>query len=325
MPARAWGFDSLRVHHSRTHDAARRGVPIPMIRRLAIPVVATAVSVFALRWPIRAPLRASHPELGEASAPHNVAPTPPAAPPQTDSEPASATASARTADTERWTAVAAENDALRAANEQMASENDRLRRQLNDLLRWILDNFQGRYPIPERMVARLDVPAVTDDFRVHDDLAELLRLTPQERERLDDAFRSARAMAEAAELSVMRPSMPSPGELVIEIPPHADQGAEIRSHLLAAIESALGSNRAPWAAAAAERDLDRRFHGFGADHRTIRMELVYRPDAPEPWIRITDERASVVGDGRVRRESLEVTTEALPAEYQPYVGRLPTD
>ncbi len=293
-----------------------------VIRRLAIPVFAAAVSVLAFRWPTRALHPFSIAEPHTAAAPFTAPPTPAAAVPPPAPAP---DAPPRPFEAERWSAIAAEHDALRAANQQMALDNDRLRRQLNDLLRWILDNFQGRYPIPERMVGRLDVPAVTDDFRVHDDLAELLRLSPQERERLDDAFRAARAMAEAAELSVMRPSMPSPGELVIEIPPHADQGREIRAHLLAAIESALGSNRAPWAAAAAERDLDRRFHGFGADHRTIRMELVYRPDTPEPWIRITDERAMVVGDGRVRRESFEVTTEALPAEYQPYVGRLPTD
>ncbi|MCX7818908.1 MAG: hypothetical protein N2652_06865 [Kiritimatiellae bacterium] len=276
--------------------------------------MAATVTVLALRQAATPPPRPASPSPPPAPAPVVSTPPAPAAAPR----PAAA-------DTERWNAIAAENDALRAANREMAADNERLRRQLDDLLRWILENFQGRYPVPERMVGRLDLPAVTDDFRVHDDLAELLRLTPQERARLDDAFRSARAMAEAAELAVMRPSMPSPRELVIEIPPHIEQGREIRERLIAAIEAALGPHRASWATAAADRDLDRRFHGFGADHRTIRLELVYRDDHDQPWIRITDERASVLGEGQVQRLSREITATTLPAEYTPYLERLPAD
>ena len=225
----------------------------------------------------------------------------------------------------RVEALAEENDALHAANDGLLQENESLRQQLTGVLNWILANFRGRYAIPERLVDRLDVAAVADDFTLHEDLAEMLQITPEERERINEAFQAARAMVETAENEVMMASAPSPDVGVIEIPPFETRGAEVRDHLLAALDSALGSNRAPWAASAAGRDLERRFGGFGRSSRTIRFELVYDSAGGAPVIRIRDQRETPDGEGRRRIEATEIETDGVPAEYMPYVSRLPAD
>ncbi len=293
------------------------------VSNLLYAAAAAAVSIGAIVWSGRgaapAPQAAATRDL-PAAVPAGASPTAfpdtsrPSAPPRVADHEA-----------ERRAALVAENEALHAAQKRLEMENEALRNQLQALLRWILDNFQGRYPIPEHLVGRLDMPAVTDEFRVHDDLAALLRLTPAERERLDDAFRVARAMADEAEARVLQATMPTASELVVEIPPHEAAGEEVRRHLMAALETALGTNRAPWAAAAAGRDLDRRFGGFGRDHRTVRFELVYREDAEAPWIRVRDERVRVDEEGRRRRESVEMEAARLPAEYESLVNRLPLE
>lgn len=290
---------------------------------------AAGLSAGALWWQSARQPSAAAPQMPPSQSPAQGALDPPPAMAEPSGGPAAGGASNGVAgaqagwESDRIAAIETENRVLHDANTGLARENEALRSQLSALLKWILDNFRGRYPVPEHLVQRLDVPALTEEFRVHDDLAALLRMTPEERARLDAAFQSARLMADAAEAAVTRAAVPSASELVIEIPPHEEQGDGIRRHLMAALDAALGTNRAPWAAAAAARDFDRRFGSFGREHRTVRFELAYPEGGGEPWIRIRDERMSTESDGRQRRESVEMTTERLPPEYEAMINRLP--
>ncbi len=223
----------------------------------------------------------------------------------------------------RAEALLGENEALREANDGLVLENGQLREHLSSVLNWILTNFRGRYAVPERLVGKLDVAAVADDFTLHEDLAEMLRITPAERERINAAFLSAREMVQAAEDEVLVALSPSPQVGLVEIPPFEARGEEVRKHLAAALESALGSNRAPWAASAAGRDLERRFGGFGRGTRTIRFELVYGEPGADPVVRIRDQREIPDGEGRRRIDATEMETDGIPPEYQPYASRLP--
>ncbi len=223
----------------------------------------------------------------------------------------------------RTEALLEEGEAMRAANEDLLRENDRLREHLSSVLNWILTNFRGRYAVPERLVGKLDVAAVADDFTLHEDLAEVLRITPEERERINAAFLSAREMVQAAEDEVLVALSPTPEVGLVEIPPYEARGEEVRQHLVAALDSALGSNRAPWAASVAGRDLERRFGGFGRGTRTIRFELVYGDAESDPVIRIRDQREMPDGEGRRRIDAVEMEAGEIPAEYQPYASRLP--
>lgn len=223
----------------------------------------------------------------------------------------------------RAEALLGENETLREANDGLVRENGQLRDHLSSVLNWILTNFRGRYAVPERLVGKLDVAAVADDFTLHEDLAEMLRITPAERERINAAFLSAREMVQAAEDEVLVALSPSPQVGLVEIPPYEARGEEVRKHLTAALESALGSNRAPWAASAAGRDLERRFGGFGRGTRTIRFELVYGEPGTDPVVRIRDQREMPDGEGRRRIEATEMEADGIPPEYQPYASRLP--
>lgn len=223
---------------------------------------------------------------------------------------------------ERQQAIAEENEALRAAigqletaNGRLDEENRSLRGHLSGVLNWVLDNFRGRYAVPEHLVGRMDVPSITDEFELHDDLADLLRMAPAERARINEAFLGARAMVEAAESEVMRASVLSSDSAMVEIPLYEERGEEVRRHLLAALDSALGTNRSPWAAAAARRDLERKFGDFGQSARTIYFEIVMAGDGKGPVARIHDRRERVLEDGRRQIESTELEAADIPDEY----------
>ncbi len=287
----------------------------------AIPVAAAFVAVAAAAL-LAPPLRRAEPG---PVAPAVSAPEPPRA---SEPEPpapavAAAEAVAEPAVPTRTEALQAENAALRESADGLLRENEQLREHLSAVLGWILANFRGRYPVPERLVGKLDVHAVSDDFTLHEDLAEMLRITPEERESINAAFLSAREMVAAAEEEVLVALSPTPEVGLVEIPPYEERGAEVRQHLVAALESALGSNRAPWATSAAGRDLERKFGGFGRGTRTIRFELVYGDAESGPVVRIRDQREMPDGEGRRRIDAVEMEGETIPPEYQPYASRLP--
>jgi len=288
-------------------------------------VAAAFVAVAAAAWLAPAP-RGGDP-VPRSASPAPAAPVAAAAEPAPGDGAVEAKAGAPGPETPavptRAEAVLAENGALREANRDLMGQNEQLREHLSGVLNWILTNFRGRYAVPERLVGRLDVSAVADDFTLHEDLAELLRITPEERERINAAFLSAREMVAAAEDEVMVTLSPTPEVGIVEIPPYESRGEEVRQHLAAALDSALGSNRAPWASSAAGRDLERRFGGFGRGTRTIRFELVYGDGESGPTVRIRDQREMPDGEGRRRIDAVEMDAESIPPEYQPYALRLP--
>jgi hypothetical protein len=288
----------------------------------AVPVAAAFVAVAAAALLAPAPRRAvPEPVALAAPAPETPAAPGPASPAQ-EAAAAESPADAPSVPT-RTEALQAENEALRESADGLARENEQLREHLSAVLGWILANFRGRYPVPERLVGKLDVHAVSDDFTLHEDLAEMLRITPEERESINAAFLSAREMVQAAEEEVLVALSPTPEVGLVEIPPYEERGTEVRRHLIAALESALGSNRAPWAASAAGRDLERKFGGFGRGTRTIRFELVYGDGESGPVVRIRDQREMPDGEGRRRIDAVEMEGETVPPEYQPYASRLP--
>ncbi len=225
---------------------------------------------------------------------------------------------------ERWKAVESENVALRQVQANLEQENFRLRQQLHDVLQWILDNFRGRYPIPEHLVDRLHVTTLNDDFTVHDDFAALVRLSPEERRQLDAAFQAAHGMTLGIYAEVLRATVPSPTELVLEIPPHEDQGALVRQQIRDALRAVLGDARLPWAEATATNDLVRRFGYFGHGTRTVRFQLVESDERSEPRIRVRDEHSMEDPAGGRTMTIREFSADQLPHEYESLLQLLPS-
>lgn len=217
----------------------------------------------------------------------------------------------------------AELAALKDAEENLTAENEKLRGHLNDLLNWILVNFRGRYPMPESMMGRVAMPAVADDFTVHAELAEFLKISPEEQDRLNAAFASARDMLQQAEAGVMKAESPTPNSAVVDIPPFEAEGETVRQTLVSAFEQALGAARSERLQQVAAADLDRQFSDFGKVHRTLRFELVYADGSGEPLLKVRDERVRAGQDGRRRIEATEFESRDVPEEYRFYLSRLP--
>jgi hypothetical protein len=225
---------------------------------------------------------------------------------------------------ERWKALESENVALRQVQANLEQENFRLRQQLHNVLQWILDNFRGRYPIPEHLVDRLHVTTLNDDFTVHDEFASLVRLSPEERRQLDAAFQAAHGMTLSIYADVLRATVPSPTELVLEIPPHELQGDLVRQHIRGALRTILGDVRLPWAEAAATNDLAHRFGYFGHGTRTIRFQLVEGDEGTESRLRVRDEHSMEDPGGGRTVTIREFSTDQLPHDYESLLQLLPS-
>lgn len=228
-------------------------------------------------------------------------------------------------------AVAATNAALMEAeltqlrddNAVLAGENDKLKGHLNNLLNWVLANFRGRYPVPEGMMGRMNVPALGEDFLVHPELADFLKISPEEQQWINEAFLSARAMLQEAEGRVMTASLPTPDTAVVEIPPLEAEGEAVREMLVNTFEQALGAARSQRLQQVAAGDLERRFNDFGRARRTLRFELVYGDGSGTPMLKIRDEKVRADEDGRRRIEATEFESQDVPDEYRFYLSRIP--
>ncbi len=198
----------------------------------------------------------------------------------------------------------------------LRAEADRLRTQLEDVLNWILANFRGRFPVPESMLSRMDMPLLQDGDALHPDLVTLFRLGTQEVQVVEAAVQAAKTEIEALHDAIALATAQSTSEGTVSIPPHEEEAAPIRAQLMADLEVALGRDRLERFLAVAGKDLDRRFLYFGAAVRIIRFELL--SDDEGGGLRIRDEVVTADDTGRRKIEAVEFESAEMPRAYAPY-------
>ncbi len=205
----------------------------------------------------------------------------------------------------------------------VAEENRRLRAYLDDLLGWILDNLSGRFPVPEPMLSHLRPPALSDDFELHPDVADLLRIEPTEQERINRALSRAARVFRAMETQSAWSEWLSPTEAVLYLPADPDAGTRLRDELRAAFDETLGGDRGERLWIVAEPGLAEAFQAFGEEDRVIFFSLVPLPDGMPPLLRVRDERARPgAGDEPARETAVEWLASAPPEAYVRYVDLL---
>lgn len=216
----------------------------------------------------------------------------------------------------------AEPPRLTARLQQLAAENRRLQTAMEDLKNWILDNFQGKVPLSERLMGRVRLPALTDDARFDPDLAEFLGVNEAEQQSLDTAFAQTLTLIRTAESGVMQLKAESSGVGEVIIPPFPDIGAGIEEDLYGELGGVLGQDRFDRFCAVAGNDLDRRMNYFGRAERRLRFESRVAADG-SPKLFIRDETALTDQKTGIRRiEATEQTTAEVPEAYLPYLTRL---
>lgn len=208
---------------------------------------------------------------------------------------------------------------------QLELENARLRGRLDDMLNWILENVRGTFPLPENQMANLRLVPVDEDMAVSEDLVQVLRLNDDEVNRLDDAFMGTHSVLQELEVEKISVDNPAENQVVLNMPPYAEEGQLVREELYGELKRTLGSARFDRFLQVAETGLAEKFDYFGEADRTLQFETVQDDASGTAQLFVRDERVVPSKDDPLRQDILaseRIVTE-LPAEYYPYWKWLP--
>ena len=208
---------------------------------------------------------------------------------------------------------------------RLEMENAKLRGRLDDMLNWILDNVRGTFPLPDHQMANLRVVPVDTNMEVSADLAEVLRLDDAEIDRLGTAFIGTRAVLKELETEKISVDQPAEKQVVLTIPPYAEEGQIVREELYGELKQALGPARFDRFLEIAGAGLDEKFEYFGDVDRTLEFEEVTDAASGAAQLFVRDERVLPSKDDPLRQDitaSERLVTE-LPDEYYAYWNWLP--
>ena len=208
---------------------------------------------------------------------------------------------------------------------RLEMDNARLRGRLDDMLAWILDNVRGTYPLPENQMAHLRLVPVDEGMGVSADLVQLLRLSDEEIGRLDEAFLDTRTLLMDLETENIQVDQPEENQVVLSIPPYAEDGQTVRDELYGIVEKTLGAARFGRFLQVAQGGLDEKFEYFGNVDRTLMFEAMAADESGVPQLYVRDERVIPNVDDPMRYDILasERVVTDLPEEYVPYWNWLP--
>lgn len=208
-------------------------------------------------------------------------------------------------------------------NRQLRDENAALKGRLVAVLNWILTNFRGKYPLSESSMARLQFPALNENYTLHPELAEFLKITPGEEANINDALAYAKDYLGEIEAALITATNPNPEKVVLHIPAFPEDGKVLQEDLYSAIEITLGPDRFDRFVKVSESGLKSNFYQFGEAARTMVFELVYEDGQPAPQLKIKDGWIVELGpDSRMVTATESVVTN-LPARYNAYAAWLP--
>ena len=281
--------------------------------------VLVAVSVLASWW-------VSAPEPNRAPAASTAAAPGPAANPAADSAqpragliPAAPPVGPAAGD------AAGVRDLLEKKAFRLEMENAKLRGRLDDMLTWILDNVRGTFPLPEEQMANLRLVPVDTNMEVSADLAQVLRLDDEEIDRLDSAFIGTRSVLQELETEKISVDQPAEKQVVLNIPPYAEEGQLVREELYGELKKTLGPGRFDRFLQIAEAGLEEKFEHFGEVDRTLKFEEVTDAASGAAQLFVHDERVLPSKDDPLRQDitSSERLVTELPDEYYAYWNWLP--
>lgn len=193
-----------------------------------------------------------------------------------------------------------------------------------ELANWVLANMRGRFLLKEKHVGRLRFIPVSDDFKVHPELAEFLAVDDRETGLLNDILQYGRTTLLDLQNRFLVATQPAPETAVLFIPPFEKEGAGLREDLYAAMRSILGPDRFSRMIAVSEEELARAYDYFGAASRSVAFQLVpgEKPRDP-PHLVIRDSWMIQKDESRRVTETSEQAVRELPARYTPYLAWLP--
>ena len=218
-----------------------------------------------------------------------------------------------------------EVEAVRARVAELEAANERLRARLDDMLSWIVDNVQGRFPLPEAQMANLRISPANEDGAVSDDLAEVLRMNEEEQDRLDAAWTGARELLREMEEGGIRVE-DGDGETWAKLAfaPYGEDGGLVRDYIYEETLATLGKGRFLRFLQVAGAELEDQFDSFGERERTLEIDVVAEgEEGASLFIRDEVRKTDPEDPMRQTGTSVERVTEVLPPEYERYLEHFP--
>lgn len=218
-----------------------------------------------------------------------------------------------------------EMEAARARVAELEAANERLRMRLDDMLSWIVDNVQGRFPLPEAQMANLRIEPADEEGAVSGDLAEVLRMTDEELGRLDEAWTGARELLrEMEEAGIRLEDGDGTTWAKLSFDPYGDDGGLVRDYIYEETLATLGKGRFLRFLQVAGEGLEKQFDSFGDRERTLEIDVLADGGEGESLF-IRDEVRKKDPEDPMKQTgtSLELVTGTLPKEYERYLGHFP--
>jgi len=223
---------------------------------------------------------------------------------------------------EATAATAAPADAV---NMQLLDDHVALKGRYDKMVQWMIDNYRGKYPLPENLVQRLRISPINETMNVNPELVEILRLSEQEKVKVQDIFDFVRDTITEAELDRALITEQNQDKITLSIPPYAEVGDELRQDLFLTLEDTLGGARFDRLVDVTGTELDQTFHYFGKAARTLTFEVIHPMSGEnfEPYVLIRDGWVIPEGDSVRLTKVSETAVTTIPESYKPYQDHMP--
>lgn len=212
-------------------------------------------------------------------------------------------------------------------NRQLLDEHVALQGRYNSMLQWMIENYRGKYPLPERLVSRLRIVPLDDEGLLHEDLVEMLRLTEEEQVLVQDIVDYVRENLAQVERQKATITEQDGNRITYSVPTFPELGALLREDLFLTLETTLGEHRLDRMVDVAGESLREQMHYFGEASRTLTFEVIQpavEGDHP-PYLLIRDGWVVPDGDSVRLTKVKETAVTELPTPYKAYRDWLPDD
>ncbi|MEI6211048.1 MAG: hypothetical protein WCR06_05415 [bacterium] len=167
--------------------------------------------------------------------------------------------------------------------------------------------------IPRKFLSRIQCPVFnTASNCVTDDIAELLHIAPEERQRLDRLIAATRSRVEADELDRATVTEQSSTRVVLKIAANPEAGRDIEKDYLAGVQEVLGDRSAVFLERARVYD-STQFSNFGRNDTTLTVTR----DENSNLLRVQSRQEYSTPGGSGSSTSITMT-EQMPARWKKF-------
>lgn len=221
------------------------------------------------------------------------------------------------------------NITQRDYNLGLEKENAELKSYIKELSVWVLDNFQEKFLLARKYINKLKFDAADGDLILDKDIEEFLKITSEEKDLIEDAYRYISSMLYVQEERNLKISNLEDGRISFEVSAFPDDGGILREDLYAALESVLGCDRVDLFIDVAADSLEKSFHYFGNAARVVSFQKIQPKDQNDKnlllindsWYFKKEENDNII----ITTQGREFIVDKIPKEYALFEQYLPKD